>query len=114
MRTSPAISDAERTALHIAALAGLIQYGRRLVVVAETPARDAGTDFGAVGGVGGYVARGLVGHVVQSSVVHAMAGLGVAKRAAAAGLSRAAPARASATSSLRSNRTPNQAASIRS
>ena len=41
--------DAERTALHIAALAGLIQYGRRLVVVAEAPARDAGTDFGAVG-----------------------------------------------------------------
>ena len=41
--------DAERTALYIAALAGLIQHGRRLVVVAETPARDSGTDFGAVG-----------------------------------------------------------------
>ena len=41
--------DAERTALYIAALAGLIQHGRRLVVVAETPASDSGTDFGAVG-----------------------------------------------------------------
>lgn len=41
--------DAEHTALHVAGLAGLLQTGRRLVAVAEAPARPvAGSEFGLV------------------------------------------------------------------
>ena len=43
--------DAERTALYVAALAALLEHGRRLVVVAEAPARPAAgesAEFGAV------------------------------------------------------------------
>ncbi len=45
--------DAERTVLYVAALAALLDHGRRVVVVAEAPALDApgpaeSADFGAV------------------------------------------------------------------
>lgn len=40
--------DAERPALYLAGLDGLQRHGRRLVVVAEVPARDVGHDYGSV------------------------------------------------------------------
>jgi len=40
--------DAERTALYLAGLVALRDHGRRLVAVAELPARDSGDALGAV------------------------------------------------------------------
>lgn len=46
---APDDEDAERTLCCIAGLWALLTHGRRLVVVADVPARDGGTQFGAVG-----------------------------------------------------------------
>lgn len=40
--------DAERTALYVAALDGLLRHGSRLVAVVDAPSRDVGDDLGAV------------------------------------------------------------------
>ena len=40
--------EAERTALHVAALAALLRTGRRLVAVADAPTRDRDGDWGEV------------------------------------------------------------------